>query len=273
MKGGILSSAVICSGGTVNSTTIDSCGSVYIYSGGTANGTLVNSDGALHVCSGGVATFTSVAFWGDLVISSGGFAESSILDHGFLFVSSGASADDVTLRNGAEFIVLSGGTATNVTAESDEAGLYITVASNTYVQGVSNGSAFELKDAEISGFTVNDLSELSVLSGGTATAIVVDSYGRLNITVAPDTYVSAKVNGSAVEMKDATLSGYTLGNADWLTIASGGMAKEIYVSYAEVFVEDGGVLSNISVGSYGSLHISSGGSAYDVKGVLSLLLE
>ena len=54
---------IISSGGTANSTTVNS-GRMYICSGGTADNTLVNSDGYMYISSGGIHR-------GELQIESG----------------------------------------------------------------------------------------------------------------------------------------------------------------------------------------------------------
>ncbi|MBQ4330088.1 MAG: AIDA repeat-containing protein, partial [Lentisphaeria bacterium] len=57
----------------------------------------------------------------------------------------------------------------------------ITVASNTYIQGTYAGSAFEMKNAFISGYTVNSGGAMHICYGGVANSTTVNSSGRMLI--------------------------------------------------------------------------------------------
>ena len=204
-------------------------------------------------------------------------------------------ATNTTVNAMGDLFVLSRGTATEITVSSGGR-LYITVAPDTYIQGTSNGSAFEMKDAFISGYTVdggnlyvasggtansttvNSYCSMDVSSGGTATAITVSSGGWLGITVAPDTYIQGTSNGSAFEMKDAFISGYTVDGGN-LYVASGGTAKSTTVnSLGLMYVSSGGTATEITVSSGGALGITvapdtyiqgtSDGSAFEMKDAL-----
>jgi len=168
-------------------------------------------------------------------------------------------ANSTTVNSGGWMTIRSGGTATNIIA-ADSAFLRIVVAPDTYVQGTYAGSAFEMKDAYISGYTLNrncdmDISSggvadsttvnsggwmvidsgvansttvnsggsLSIHSGGTATNIVAEDGARVNIPVASNTYIQGTYNGSAFEMKDAYISGYTVNSGGKMRISSGGV--------------------------------------------------
>ena len=88
MAGGLLTSAVVNSGGSVSllggddvGTQLDG-GSDYVSSGSTASGTVVNSGGSEYVFSGGVAYGTTVSSGGSLTISSGGVASNTVISSG-----------------------------------------------------------------------------------------------------------------------------------------------------------------------------------------------
>ena len=210
-----------------NSTTINSRGDMYIFSGGVANSTTINSSGSMRISSGGVANSTTINSSGSMSISSGGVANST------------------TINNGGYMHISSGGTATNITANSS-ARIGITVASNTYIQGTYNGSAFEMKDAFISGYTIHSRGSMYIGSGGTATNITANSSAGIGITVASNTYIQGTYNGSAFEMKDAFISGYTIHSRGDMDICSGGTAN------------------STTINSGGNMRISSGGTATDI---------
>jgi len=266
----LLSHAASMSGKVVSDT-------MYIYSGGVASNTTVNS-GDMYISSGGVANSTTVNSDGDMSIFSGGVANST------------------TVNSGGYMWIDSGGTATDITAQAG-AWLGITVASDTYIQGTYNGSAFEMKDAFISGYTVNDYGMMEIGSGGVANSTTVNDYGwmyiysggvansttvnggvmcidsggtatditaqagvRLDLTVASDTYIQGTYNGSAFEMRDAFISGYTV-NWGNMYICSGGVANSTTVNWGNMYIFSGGVANSTTVNSDCYMEISSGGVA------------
>ena len=186
----------LSSGGLANSTTVNSQGRLYISSGGLANYTMITGDlwyglGSMTVLKGGMAKNTTVG--GFMFISSGGTADSTtVISGGVMCISSGGTADSTTVISGGSMHISSGGTATNIIA-SNGARLWITVASNTYIQGTANGSAFEMKNAQISGYGINSWGTLEVYSGGTADSTTINSGGVLiyNGGVASNTTVNS----------------------------------------------------------------------------------
>ena len=242
-------------------------GNMLIYSGGVANSTTVNSGGYMYISSGGVANSTTV--------NSGGY----------MYISSGGTATDIIASNGAR--------------------LTINVASNTYIQGTYAGSAFEMKNAYISGYTVNSSVNMyissggvansttvnsggymSITSGGSATDIIAHNGAKLAINVASNTYIQGTYAGSAFEMKNAYISGYTVNYGGDMVISSGGTASEIVENGGYVDVRSGAnvtfasntisglvlsshkmtvhqntVANSTTVYDYGYMYISSGGIA------------
>ena len=186
----------LSSGGLANSTTVNSQGRLYISSGGMANYTMITGDlwyglGSMTVLKGGMAKNTTVG--GFMFISSGGTADSTtVISGGIMCISSGGTADSTTVISGGSMHISSGGTATNIIA-SNGARLWITVVSNTYIQGTANGSAFEMKNAQISGYGINSWGTLEVYSGGTADSTTINSGGVLiyNGGVASNTTVNS----------------------------------------------------------------------------------
>ena len=232
----------ISSGGIANSTTVNSYGYMYISSGGVANRTSIYSNGSMNIY-GGVANNTTV-YGGDMYISSGGTASSTIIYSngsmniyggvannttvysGDMYISSGGIANSTTVNSNSYMYISSGGTAKNIEAEVG-ARLGITVASNTYIQGIYDGSAFEMKNAQISGFTINDRGAMNIFSGGVANSTTIS-------------------RGS-------------------MYIYSGGTANSTTVYGGDMYISSGGIANSTTVNSNGYMYISSGGTAKMIK--------
>ena len=310
----IKSSATVHSGTVANQTQVS--GRLFIADGGFASGTRIFGDGQVIVCSGGEVIDTTVSS-GYLRVTDGGTANSTIVSRGYFLISSGGSVNIATVSSGAGFNIFSGGTANGVTVSSggsfnissggtatniianNSSYLSFDVASDTYVQGIVNDRAFEMKDAYISGFTLekgNCFNVLSgavadsiavsggymavsnggvangvtfgsrgsfyVFSGGTATNIIADSNSYLSFDVAPDTYVQGTVNGHAFEIKDANISGFSLEKGN-LNVSSGGTADGTIVSSGYLYVSSGGIVDNTTV-SQGVFYLTCGGTASNV---------
>ena len=208
---------------TVDSTTVNFGGELFIEETGRADhttvfvaGTMVVSGsaenttisgGEAHISSGGTMTETKVTTgdtddWGSATVSSGGTAINTTVDfHGIFSIHDGGSADIATISSGGKIYIGEGATATNITAV-DGARLGLAVAPGTYAQGTYAGSAFEMKDGAISGYTARSYGGLDVVSGGVATDITV-------------------TEGAQVWVADGVLDGITM-NGGYMYIANGG---------------------------------------------------
>ena len=306
-------SMTISSGGTINSTTINSGGRVTFYGkvDMVANNTIVNSGGSFFVNYGVIAsnivenggyvsvsnrsdaTFASNTFSGIILsnaaatVHSGTTAVKTLIDSsGRLYVYDGGIANDTTLNIGGKLIISSGGTATNIIASSGT-WLRLTVASDTYIQGTSNGSAFEMKDAFLSGYAVkfgrievcsdgtaentlvNGDGELYVSSGGTATDIIwtpcvghvfVDDGGMATFA----SQYSGVYYGSDNQLlsHEAVMDSKSLDGDCEMNVMSGGITTETTVnSGGYLYVSGGGVTNSTTVNSDGWLYVSNGGTA------------
>ena len=251
---------VVLSGGTATETTVNSYGDLYVSSGGTATATTVNPYGNMVVLSGGTATETTVNSYGDLYVTSGGTATSTTVNSdGRLYVSSGGTATSTTVNPAGSVYVSSGGTATDIVA-SQGAILRLTVAPDTYIQGTSDGSAFEMKDAFIANYTVNSGGCLDVASGGIATETTVNSGCSMRVSsggTATSTTVSS--GGLLLVSSGGTATGTTI-DSGGLYIFSGGTAIQTTVnSWGGLTV--GGTATETTVNYYGSMFVSRGGTA------------
>jgi autotransporter passenger strand-loop-strand repeat protein len=91
--------SAVLSGGTADTTTVNSGGLEYVYSGGIANNTTVSSGG--HEGVHGVASGTVVYRGGVEVVTSGAVAERTLIDGGTLRVGSGGVIGTTTFATGA----------------------------------------------------------------------------------------------------------------------------------------------------------------------------
>ena len=266
--------------------------SYIISSGITSDGIILEND-TMTVLDGGIATQTTINSRGSMYISSGGIADSTTLNSvspyyygGGFFVYSGGTANNTTVNSGGSMHVSSGGTATGIVAASG-AFLGLTVAPDTYIQGTYDGSAFEMKNAYISKYTVsagsfyvlsggtaNDTTvsaggSMYISSGGTATNIIAASGAFLGLTVAPDTYIQGTMDGSSFETKEGILSGYSMSRNMCLDVLSGGTVFRTTNDYGLMTIYSGGIANSIAILGYtgdsgGRLSVTSGGSAQHV---------
>ena len=249
---------VISSSSLVENAIIANLNEMYIGSGGVANSTTVNYWGDMDIRSGGVANSTTVNSSGHMYISSGGTANSTTVnDEGFMYISSGGVANRTTVNSGTMFID-SGGTATDITAVAG-ARFSIAVASNTYIQGTYNGSAFEMKDAYISGYTVNASGDMEIYSGGTADSTTVNSGGYMDIS-SGGVANSTTMSGGDMYIYSGGVANNTMVNDGMMRISSGGVANNTTVnSSGWMRIYFGGVANSTTVNTNGSMYISSGG--------------
>ena len=230
-------SMTVLDGGTATCTTVNTSGYLYVSSGGKVSNTIIDW-GSIHISSGGAALNTTITKEGYILVE--GYASSATTgeeDNGLIDVCSGGVLEDATLGGGCLF-VFSGGTATNINIV-DNSFLYMTVAPDTYVQGTWYGCAFEMKDAYVSGITVQQCG-LYVSNGGMAEDIV-NLGGKVGVGF-----------GGTVTN--------TIINEGSIFIYEGGMANDIEVNGGEVDVVDGSIINNVSVNE-GYLFIESGGTA------------
>ncbi|MBQ4329487.1 MAG: AIDA repeat-containing protein, partial [Lentisphaeria bacterium] len=197
-----------------------------IYSGIVSSGiNLVGgyySTTPMYIYSGGIASHTTVGSDGRMTIYAGGSADNTWVNYsGFMFISSGATATNITANPGAR--------------------IEITVAPDTHIQGIYAGSAFEVKNAYISGYTIYSGNYMHVCSGGSADNTTLSRGGMMYC------YSDGYLNELIVEGYLSVSGGCFASN---ITINSGGTAYLL------------GVTSNVTVMSGGSMW--QGGTASDV---------
>ncbi|MBR7139913.1 MAG: AIDA repeat-containing protein, partial [Lentisphaeria bacterium] len=168
--------------------------SMFVYSGGTANSTFVNSSGLMNVSSGGLAYGTilsgasyfdigghavSTSAPGEMKIHSGGIAENTrIYEGGIMYVFSGGTADETFVGSHGCLKVSSGGIANNVSMGKDWCWVGV---SSGLINNVTNvgGSLGIFAGGTITNILLADNGErvytgLCVYSGGTASNTIVN---------------------------------------------------------------------------------------------------
>lgn len=168
----------VLSGGTANNIMVNSgnwaCG-LKVYDGGQINNTTLNSGGELVVFSGGTASNTTVNKIGSLSVSSGGMANNTTVNGGgYIDVFRDGTADGTTVNSRGTIFIHSGGTASEIIISSGGS-VFFTIASDTYIQGNSNGSTFEIKTPYYS-LTYQD-GENSVKVSGVAAENISPKFG------------------------------------------------------------------------------------------------
>ena len=197
-------------------------GSSFEIKDGKADGCTVYKYCTLTVADGGKATDTVVNWAGNLHVSSGGTATATAVCAGGVFhVSSGGTATDTTVNDAGYLYVFSGGSVRNV--------------------------------------AVNNGGNLWVYSGGKATGITAEAGGHMSLTLAPGTDAQGTYDGSAFEIKDGKVSGYTTYEGGALNISSGGTATDTTVNGGNLWVSSGGTACGVAVNNGGKLIVSGGG--------------
>ena len=276
----------IFGGGTVNDTTVNS-GFMYISSGGTADSTVVNPGGYICVSSGGaanqivenggyidvkdggMATLVSNIFSGvignintatvhsctvasDIVVCSsatveihGGTVSNARVGGEYsatISVFRGV-ADEIELLQKGRMDVSSGGTANNVNVNFNG---YMTISSGATATGImeKGGCVFVEDGAEVS-FLPNSISDLSIGNNENATA-----------------HSGTIITGATIRGKNCGFSVYNGGVVSDISV-TGVLDWNVYI--AGLGVEPGGLVTGVSINSYGSCTIASGGTVSDIE--------
>ena len=217
----------VSNGGTAVSAAVNTLGSMFIHNGGAAV-TVKENGGYVEVASGATVTFAantiSRAYVTEaMTVHKNTVVNSANINNGTLHIYSGGIVNAVTADKGS-LAVYSGGSASNVSVTSNTR-LIITVASNTYIQGTCNGSAFEMKNAKISSCSVHDMyissgasadsifvrNAMVIYNGGTANNTVVDYGGRMTI--------SGGVHKGALQINNQAYVGVTSGGVIDFTVS------------------------------------------------------
>ncbi|MBO4690846.1 MAG: AIDA repeat-containing protein, partial [Paludibacteraceae bacterium] len=244
--------------------TVYSSGCLHVSNGGTVENIIVKKGGSLCVSSSGVANNTIIS--GNAIVANAGKADNTtIATSAYLFVSSGGVANNITVAIDGNLVISSGGTATDISTSS-RARIELYVASDTYVQGTYNGSAFVIKDAFIADYSINLRNSLHVLSGGVARNIDIISSGCLYVSSGGSAEKTEILNaGSMFIFEGGSADNIIVTYGGRLYISNGGIANNtIIYERGNPLVYSGAILNNTTVNSMGSLSISKGVIANNV---------
>lgn len=261
-------------------TTVASNGSFDILRDGGANNIIVQSGGILHVSCTGIATGINAsegarlhfgfskrsriqgASNGNSFDIKNGCVSDYTVDHGNgLTITDKCKADKITVKPYADIYVESGGRATNLVIEENGI-ISFDLASNTYLEGTSAGSAFEIKEPILASCTL-DHGMIHIFDGGIANEIHVngpeketpeDRQGFLIIDY--DAIVNKVViSGGMVSMEGGVVNKIDLNNGKLVVFHGAVDSVHIEKGYADVF--EGGKINCLD--NYGEMTICSGG--------------
>ena len=241
------------SGGVANDTTLEYDGSMYVFSGGVANDTTVEYGGRMYISSGGVANDTTVNSWGDLNISSGGMADGLILNEGFANVESGGIVSGVVVSEGCLY-VSSGGVADGISVY--DGNLYVSsggTATNIFTTPWNRDAVYAESGAYVT-YVISNYAGVYVMSNNQ----IVSNASGMNGKVLSGTSMYVLSGGTAVST--------TLHNDAELAVLSGGIVSGAVVSGGSMTVSSGGSASIVTVRNNGTLTVSSGGRISGVTG-------
>ncbi len=259
-------SATVHSGTTANDTTLEDWGILYVYSGGTANRATVSEDGLISILGGTVDSATLNAD-GSMYVRSGGRADHTTINAGGCLYVSDGTASGATVNSGGSMYISPGGTATGLAADSG-ACLIFYVAPDTYIQGTSAGSAFEIKDGAVSDYTVNENCKINVSSGCTADIITVNGNGELRIcggAFANGVTVNGgnlyiQENGSATNIVWTPCKGHVrVSEGGYVTFAS--EYSGVYYGSGNKLLSNETVMSGKTLGAGFEMYVMGGGTA------------
>ena len=231
-------------------------GKATVHSGTTANDTTINEHGSLYVSQGGTANSTTVNNEGRLYVSQGGTANSTTVSTGGeLHVFSGGTANSTTVNSGGKFEIKEGGTANSTT--------------------VNSGGRFEIKEGgTANSTTVSSGASFHISSGVTASETTVNKYGSLSV-FSSGTALAIRENGGYVEIKDGATVSFLPNTFSDLTLTRGATVHSGTTANATILNENGylnifsgGTANSTTASKGGVLLVSEGGTANSTTVIL-----
>jgi len=253
---------------TFSGAVLNSAASATVHSGTTAVNVTLNQSSYLAVYSGGTATdLVWTPCNGTLWVEEGAYVTYDSLPEGVFYGGGGVLSsnamkmEEITVLTGQEMYVMPNGLA-NSTTVSSGGNMYVSsggLANSTTVS--SGGNMYVSSGATANNTVVHSNGFMRVSSGGTAAHIEASSGARLDLSIAPDTYIEGTYADSAFEVKDGSATYYSVNSGNILRVSSGGMASRTYVyGGGNLYISNGGA-ANRTVLSNGLMHVSSGGVA------------
>ena len=296
-------SMTVLSGGTVNSITVNSGGSLIVSSGGTAvNITWTPCVGRIYASDGATVTYASSysgVYYGSnnrLLSQAMTMDDRAVNGNGKIFMMSGGIANNTIINTSADFNVYNGGTANNTIMSGGWGYVYSGGTANSttinafshlfvYSGGVASNTNVYTPDGVLevsSGGSANHTTlyeggRIGVSSGGMANDIMfisgvmsVWSGGTANNIIMSRGYgyfggtvINTTVAGGCLELNGVAKSTTLLDNGK-IIVCGGGYTNSNTVNGGSLFVSSGGTASSNTINSGGSLIVSSGGTARSI---------
>ena len=259
-----------------------------------SSGRTITNDSSLYVSAGYIFYNTNAWGWGHVNVLNGGIAiNTTVTSRSSLNVSSGGIVDSATIKNSCWLDVHSGGTAMNVIA-SKGAQIELDIASNTYFQGVCDGTSYKIdmrSSSSISNCVFNRIFDLNFYSseiafdnntllggsatvyrGGKTTRTTIDSKGQLSVgqygiaestTVNPTGSLFVSSRGSATDIIENGGFVY-VDYAAFASFSQHSFSNTILSSGQSASIHSGTTGNSITINPQATLYVYSGGTALDV---------
>jgi len=236
-------------GGTAKNANIGNGAYFYVSAGGTATGIKAAKGGRLDIEVTPETVFQGTYNNSALAVKNGLVSGVTIADDVRIDLYSGGSAAKITLAGGGRLYVEEGGRAKN-----------ITVGNDCKFKVYSGGSA--------DGVTASKGARLSIKKGATVTNLNAAAGAKLDLFIAPGTFVQGKNAGSAFEVVDGYLSGFCMGKGD-LEIYTGGVVDGLTMGKdcGALYMEGGKLTGRIKFSSDCYMYSMRGTLDFDVSRV------
>ena len=200
----------------------------------------------------------------------------TIVSGGSLAVMRGGKAKDTIVSSGGVIVVAAGGTIKRTTIGSG-AEVIIRYGAKALETEVENGGEIRVNnDGIVKGISIQSGGIVSINGRALATEINAVQGARLHFAVSSESHIQGTVNGSAFDVKDGRISGYSVEPGNGLTVSDKCIADRISVKrHGHFYVESGGTATNVvaeekSVISFDiapntRLQGTSNGSSFDIK--------
>ena len=260
---------IVTGGAVVNGVTVNDHASILVSSGAGVNGITVNDQGKITVLNGGSALNVEwTPFTGNAVFEENAYvtftrqhsgvyygSDSELFSHAMFLESESLSG------SGNSMYVMSGGTATDITAEQS-AILNVWGGGTMSNAVVSNGGKMVLSGGgQAISTTIGGYGNLILLSNGVASNTIMNS-GILFVSS------GGTANGIALSRGSAYLAGQAggiSGRTCWFYVSSGALADEITADeFFYLYVSSGGTATNATLNYRGNLRVFGGGTVSGV---------
>lgn len=265
----------VFSGGTADTTTVNTDGSMDIEHGGTAIRTVVNESGSMAVA--GVANKTVVnggsGYWelGSMTILGGGVASSNTVNSGgIVSVEKNGLASETVVNDCGSMHVYDGGMA-NATTVNSGGSVYLDMNAAAGEVTVNGGGTLEIRSGG-SAVAIRENGGCVNVADGANASFIANTFSGLILSNgiatlhAGTTAESAAVDGFGVlrVYADGTASSTTVNSGGNLYVSARGVANDTAVNeFGIMYIFGDGVANTAVVNSGGSAYVGKGGIMKD----------